>query len=100
MYKVKQRKVGLNMEIKVYANYQAEVITEEEFLDKVRILAESYDCNMDAFAEFLNDNYDTLDIWNMKEDEKVKVKEHFHKENVKVATCDISCDWIETILEI
>ena len=88
------------MEIKVYANYQAEVITEEEFLDKVRILAESYDCNMDAFAEFLNDNYDTLDIWNMKEDEKVKVKEHFHKENVKVATDDISCDWIETVLEI
>ena len=88
------------MEIKVYANYLAEVITEEEFLDKVRILAESYDCNMDAFEEFLNDNYDTLDIWNMKEDEKVKVKEHFHKENVKVATCDISCDWIETILEI
>ena len=88
------------MEIKVYANYQAEVITEEEFLDKIRILAENYDCNMDAFAEFLNDNYDTLDIWNMKEDEKVKVKEHFHKENVKVATDDISCDWIETVLEI
>ena len=58
------------------------------------------DCNMDAFAEFLNDNYDTLDIWNMKEDEKVKVKEHFHKENVKAATYDISCDWIETVLEI
>ena len=88
------------MEIKVYANYQAEVITEEEFLDKVRILAESYDCDKDAFAEFLNNNYGTLDIWNMKEDEKVKVKEHFHKENVKVATDDISYDWIETVLEI
>ena len=88
------------MEIKVYANYQAEVITEEEFFDKIRILAESYDCNMDAFAEFLNDNYDTLDIWNMKEDEKVEVKERFHRENIKVATDDISCDWIETVLEI
>lgn len=88
------------MEIKVYANYQAEVITEEEFLDKVRILAESYDCDKDAFAEFLNNNYDTLDIWNMKEDEKVEVKERFHRENIKVATDDISCDWIETVLEI
>ena len=88
------------MEIKVYANYQAEVITEEEFLEKIRILAESYDCNMDAFAKFLNGNYDTLDIWNMKEDEKVEVKERFHRENIKVATDDISCDWIETVLEI
>lgn len=88
------------MEIKVYANYQAEVITEEEFFDKIRILAESYDCDMDAFAEFLKDNYDTLDIWNMKEDEKVEVKERFHRENIKVATDDISCDWIETVLEI
>ena len=85
------------MEIKVYANYQAEVITEEEFLDRIRILAAEYDDNLDAFAEFLNNNnYDTLDVWDMTEEEKVKVKELFHEENVKAA----ADDWVETVLEI
>ena len=88
------------MEIKVYANHEAEVITEEEFLEKIEILATEYDDNLDAFADFLSNRYTSIEIWDMTEEEKVKIKELFHEENVKVATDDISCDWIETVLEI
>ena len=88
------------MEIKVYANREAQVITEEDFLEKIEILATEYDDNLDAFAEFLSNRYEILEIWDMTEEEKVKAKKLFHEENVEVATDDIECDWFETILEI
>lgn len=88
------------MEIKVYANREAQVITEEEFLEQIEILTKEYDSNMDSFADFLYNAYGVLEIWNMTEEEKVKVKELFHEENVKTATDDIECDWLETVLEI
>ena len=88
------------MKIKVYANREAEVITEEEFLEKIEILATEYDGGLDAFAEFLYNRYGILEIWDMTEEEKVKAKKLFHEENVEAATNDIEYDWYETILEI
>ena len=88
------------MKIKVYANYDAQVITEEEFLEKIEILATEYDGDMDAFADFLSNKYTSIEIWDMTEKEKVKVKELFHEENVKTATNDIEYNWTEAILEV
>ena len=88
------------MEIKVYADHNAQVITEEEFLDQVRVLTKSYDEDMDMFEEFLCNRYGSFKIWSMTEDEKANVKELFHEENVKAATDVISSDWLETVLEI
>ena len=88
------------MTIKVYANYNAEVITEEEFLKKIETLATEYDNNLDEFREFLYNGYSCIEIWDMTEDEKINVKKLFHEKNVEIATNDISDEWFETILEV
>lgn len=88
------------MTIKVYANYEAKVITEKEFLAKIEKLATEYDDNLDAFENFLNDTYNMVELLEMTEEEKIKVKKFFHEINVKDASEDIREEWIETILEI
>lgn len=88
------------MTIKVYANYDAEVITKKEFLAKVEELAKEYDEDTGKFETFLGDNYTIMELWDITESEKTKARESFHEENIEKATEDIENDWIETILEI
>lgn len=88
------------MKIKVYSNYDAEVITEKEFLAKVEELAKEYDESIREFEHFLDDNYTTLELWNMTESKKAMARKSFHEKNVERATDEVENDWVETTLEI
>lgn len=82
------------MTIKVYANYDIEVITEKEFLEKVEELAKEYDKDTSEFEIFLDEN------WELTESEKAMARKSFHEKNVERATEDVKTDWVETTLEI
>lgn len=89
------------MTIKVYVNYyNAEVITEKEFFAKVEELAKEFDEDEGEFEIFLDENYTTMELWNMTENEKAETTNAFHKKNVERATDDIKSEWIERTLEI
>lgn len=88
------------MTIEVYANYDAEVITEKEFLAKVEELAEKYNEDTAEFETFLDDNYTVIELWNMTEKGRIDIINAFQKKNIERATYEIEGEWIETTLEV
>ena len=77
----------MNTPIKIYVNHTyEEVLTEEEYKTKVAVeLAEIRDDKM-AFAEWLDDNFDAIEIWNMTPEERAEIEAdwaEYSKEHVE-----------------
>lgn len=65
----------MNTPIKIYVNHTCEeVLTEEEYKTKVAVEVAEIRDDKTAFAEWLDDNFDTLDIWNMTPEERAKIE--------------------------
>ena len=69
--------------IKVYGravrNGYVEVISAEEYNDKITARAREFYEDEDEFTEWLEDNYSASDVWRMTDETKRTVKEVFFK---------------------
>lgn len=86
------------MKIKVYANYNGKVITEEQYLEEIEKEANYFDEYENSFEDFLKDLYNYTEIFNLTQEEKEKIKRKFHEKNLDYAK-DHS-DWIENEIDI
>lgn len=65
----------MNVPIKIYVNHiSEEVLTEEEYKAKVAEWAAETCKDKEALAEWLDDNFDEIDIWNMTPEQRAKVE--------------------------
>ena len=65
----------MNIPVKIYVNHAyEEVLTEEEYKTKVaEETAEIYK-DKEALAEWLDDNFDEIDIWDMTPEQRAKAE--------------------------
>lgn len=66
------------MNIKIYVDYEnREILTEENYKEILTERAKSYKADNEAFRDWLNDNYEAFEIFNMKSHELEKVVERW-----------------------
>jgi hypothetical protein len=86
--------------IKVYGKAirggYVEVISEEEYNEKIAERAREFYEDTEEFQEWLEDNYTVSDVWAMTEDTKKTVKEVLFKNKcLDWALDDIGCEYEE-----
>ena len=66
------------MKIKIYVDYENKaVLTEEQYKEVLIERAKSYKADNEAFRDWLNNNYEAFEIFNMKSHELEKVMERW-----------------------
>lgn len=70
----------MNIPIKIYVNHAyEEVLTEEEYKAKVEEQAKEIHEDKEALAEWLDDNFDEIDIWNMTSKKRAETEAEWAK---------------------
>ena len=84
------------MTIKIYVNWRKEeVLTENEYNELVKEMAEDFRTNDDDFSEFLEQNYSHRDLWDTDEEERARIMEHWASKCVESAEYELDCDEVE-----
>ena len=89
------------MKVKVYVNWRSrEVINEKEFEKLVEETFEDYKGDQDYFSEWLADNYEVVQVWEMNEEERIKTIKAFEEKCLSVARKEMLYDWEENELDV
>lgn len=89
------------MKIKIYVDYEnKEVLTEEGYKEVLTERAKSYKDDTEAFRDWLNDNYEAFEIFNMKSHELDKVVERWEGVCEADAEDDIGVELTEYELDV
>ena len=81
---------------KIYIDWEAQSYYTS--LEEVQKVFEEDDCNYPAFEEYLNDNYDSVTIFEFTTDEREAIKIEFEK-----TVLEAMKDWIQermTVVEV
>ena len=87
------------MTIKIYVNWRdEEVLTEDEYNELVREMAEDLRTSDYNFSEFLEDNYSHRELWEADEERRAEIMEHWVDKCFEAAECELGYD--NVVLEV
>lgn len=80
------------MKVKVYVSWNDQVLLNEaEYAEWVNDAAKEMEEEGDALADFLDDNYSSVEIFDFNEEDKARVWEEFREKCKKMAEEDLGC---------
>ena len=86
-----------------YFKEQEHLISQERYEELVQERAKELKANDTEFANYLSDNYECIDIWDMTEGDKAKVRKDYKSKCEDWARDDLEDEWecyvIETSVE-
>jgi uncharacterized protein (UPF0305 family) len=86
-----------------YFQEQDHIISQERYEELVQARAKELKANDIEFAEYLSDNYECIDIWEMTEEDRAKVRKDYESKCEDWARDDLEDEWecyvIETSVE-
>lgn len=66
------------MTVKVFVDWwKKEVLTEEEYNERAREMAEDFRVSDYNFSEFLEENYSHRELWEANEEQRTKIMEYW-----------------------
>ena len=88
------------MEINVYVNWNTkEICSEYKITKKVNSLVEEY-MESEPFNDFLNCNFTAIEIFDLTDEEKERIKEEARITFLEEITDDIGRNWNRVIIEL
>lgn len=87
------------MTIKIFVNWRnEEVLTEDEYNELVKEMAEDLRDSDYDFSEFLTENYSHRDLWDADEEERDRIMEYWASKCLDAALYEL--DYDEIVLEV
>lgn len=89
------------MKVKIYVKWRhEEIINEKEFKEKVAQAVNNFKTDETYFIEWLNDNYNAFNVWEMSAEERAKILEEYAEVCQDWAEEEVADDWEEIEIEV
>lgn len=87
------------MIIKLFVDWRGEeILTEAEYEERVREMAEGFRTSVYDFSEFLEEHYSHRELWEANEEQRAKIMEYWVDKCLDSARDELDFD--EVVLEV